>query len=101
MPTMNAKGAIYLTPECGAEELAAISRIEDRWRDLRYYVAQEPRRWVGSVRRVLAARANQGSNSIEGYNISTEDAIAAIQGAAEPTDSNWLDWQANMSYRRA
>jgi len=50
---------------------------------------------------VLAARANQGSNSIEGYNISTEDAIAAIQGATEPMDSSWQDWQANLGYRRA
>jgi Fic family protein len=92
---------IYATPECGPEEHAAIERIEARWHDLRYYVAKEPRRWVGSVRRVLAARANQGSNSIEGYNISTEDAIAAIQGAPEPTESRYEDWQANLGYRRA
>lgn len=92
---------IYATPECGPEEQAAVQRIEDRWRELRYYVALEPRRWVGSVRRVLAARANQGSNSIEGYNISTEDAIAAIQGASEPIESRWEDWEANTSYRRA
>ena len=50
---------------------------------------------------LLAAVANQGSNSIEGYNISTEDAIAAIQGAVEPMDSGWQDWQANLGYRRA
>ena len=92
---------IYATPECGTEELAAIQRIEEQWAQLRYHVANEARRWIGSVRRVLAARANQGSNSIEGYNISTEDAIAAIQGAAEPTDTSLENWHANQGYRRA
>jgi Fic family protein len=92
---------IYQMPECGAEERAAIQRIEALWRELRFYVAHDQKRWVGSVRRLLAAVANQGSNSIEGYNISTEDAIAAIQGAVEPMDSRWQDWQANLGYRRA
>jgi Fic family protein len=92
---------IYQTPECGPEEHAAIQRIEARWRELRFYVAHDHKRWVGPVRRLLAAVANQGSNSIEGYNISTEDAIAAIQGAVEPVDSRWQDWQANLGYRRA
>lgn len=40
----------------------------------------EPRRGIGSVRRVLAARAIQGSNSIEGIHVSVEDALAAIEG---------------------
>ncbi len=92
---------IYATPECGPEEQAAIARIKVRWSELRFYVAQNQKRWLGSVRRVLAARANQGSNSIEGYHISTEDAIAALQGAVEPSDSRWEDWQANLGYRRA
>lgn len=91
---------LYEVPPCGAEEQVAIERVEAVWRDLRFYVAK-PKRWMGSVRRVLAAKANQSSNSIEGYNISTEDAIAALQGAAEPTESDWEDWQANLGYRRA
>ncbi|MGD0983306.1 MAG: Fic family protein [Acidimicrobiales bacterium] len=91
---------LYETPTCGPEEEAALAKIDGVWRDLRFYVAKT-NRWVGSVRRVLAAKANQSSNSIEGYNISTEDAIAAIQGAVEPTDSGWEDWQANLGYRRA
>ena len=91
---------IYQAPPCGSEERAALDRIDGVWRELRFYVANT-HRWVGSVRRVLTAKANQSSNSIEGYNISTEDAIAALQGAVEPTDSAWEDWQANLGYRRA
>jgi len=91
---------IYQAPSCGPEKRAALQRIDDVWRDLRFYVA-DTHRWVGSVRRVLTAVANQSSNSIEGYHISTEEAIAALQGASEPTDSRWEDWQANLGYRRA
>ena len=91
---------IYQAPTSGPEKRAALARIDSLWRELRFYVA-DTRRWVGPVRRVLTAVANQSSNSIEGYNVSTEDAIAALQGAVEPTDSGWEDWQANLGYRRA
>ena len=90
---------IYDVPTLGPEEEAALASIERLRRDLRYYVA-EPRRWVGSVRRVLSARAIQGSNSIEGYNVSVEDAIAAIEGE-EPVEAAQVDRQAVQSYQRA
>lgn len=90
---------IFATPTVRAEEQAALDRIDEMRRELRFYVA-EPRRWVGPVRRVLAARAIQGSNSIEGFNVSVEDAVAAIEGD-EPQDSSDDDWRAVSSYRRA
>lgn len=90
---------IFQTPPIGPEEHNALAEIAALRRDLRYYVA-EPRRWVGSVRRVLAARAIQGSNSIEGYNVSVEDAVAAVQGE-ELAEASGVDRQAVVSYRRA
>jgi len=90
---------IFETPEIGEGEKAALQRIEELRRQLRHYVA-ERRRWVGVVRRVLGARAIRGSNSIEGFNVSVEDAIAAIEGA-EPSEARSRDWQAVMGYRRA
>ncbi|MEK8226440.1 hypothetical protein NKG05_10755 [Oerskovia sp. M15] len=39
-----------------------------------------PRRWVGRLRRTAVARAIQGSNSIEGYNVELDDADAAVEG---------------------
>ncbi len=90
---------IFTSPSVGAEEQAALDRIEEMRGELRYYVA-EPRRWVGPVRRVLAARAIQGSNSIEGFNVSVEDAVAALEGD-EPQDSKNEDFRAVSSYRRA
>ena len=90
---------IYQTPSLGPEEDAALRAIGRVRKQLRFSTA-EPRRWVGSVRRVLAARAIQGSNSIEGYHVSVEDAIAAIEGE-ELADADGLDRQAVSGYRRA
>jgi Fic family protein len=90
---------VYETPEIHAEEQAALERIDELRKKLNFYVA-EPRRWVGSVRRVLAAEAIRGSNSIEGFNVSVEDALAAIEGD-EPAEAGLKDWQAIMGYRRA
>ncbi len=90
---------IFQTPPMSFEEAAALQKIEELRRQLRFRVAQ-PRRWVGLVRRVLGARAIQGSNSIEGYDVSVEDALAAI-GGEQPTDAREEDWNAVSGYRRA
>jgi Fic family protein len=90
---------IYEIPDIREGEEAALARIEELRRQLRFYMA-EPRRWVGSVRRVLGARAIRGSNSIEGFNVSVEDALAAMEGV-EPADAQTSDWQAVTGYRRA
>ncbi len=90
---------IFQTPPMSFEEAAALQKIDELRRQLRFQVAQ-PRRWVGQVRRVLGARAIQGSNSIEGYEVSVEDAMAAI-GGEEPADAQLDDWNAVSGYRRA
>lgn len=90
---------IYEPPEVGAGERSALERIEELRQQLRFRVA-EPRRWLGSVRRVLSARAIQGSNSIEGYDVSVEDALAAVEGS-EPSEASERDWHAVLGYRRA
>lgn len=90
---------IYEIPDIEAAETVALERIEDLRRQLRHRVA-EPQRWVGSVRRVLSARAIQGSNSIEGYDVSVEDALAAVEGN-EPAEAEERDWLAVLGYRRA
>jgi hypothetical protein len=91
---------LFRTPSLGAEELAALARIDELRSQLRYYVAADPRRWLGTVRRVLAARAIQGSNTIGGFNVSVEDAVAAVEGGERQT-SREEDWQAVVGYQRA
>jgi Fic family protein len=52
------------------------------------------------MRRILAARAIQGSNSIEGFHVSIEDAVAAIEGE-ELAGAALADANAVSGYRRA
>ena len=79
-------------------------RVEDATarirRDLRQYVVTEPRRWTGLLARMTRARALAGSNSVEGINVSDEDAIAAIDGE-DPATTDRDTWRAVVGYRAA
>lgn len=80
-------------------EKDVIGRIEDARKTLKYNLAT-PRRWRGLLRRNTLARAVRGSNSIEGYNVTAEDAIAAVEGE-EPLDADREAWLAVTGYRTA
>jgi Fic family protein len=73
---------VFLTPSCDELEQRVLEMIDDARDQLRFRT-HEPHRWVGSLRRMTFARAVQGSNSIEGYNASLDDVLAAVEG--EPT----------------
>ena len=68
--------------------------------DLRRYVATEPRRWSGLLARMTRARALAASNSVEGIDVSGEDAIAAID-REDPASADRDTWQAVIGYREA
>lgn len=90
---------IYATPQLNEIEFAAIAKIEERRKSLRYRVA-EPRRWYGGLRRLVFAKAVQGSNSIEGYNASLEDVMAAVENE-EALDAATETVSALQGYRDA
>jgi len=77
--------------------LASIDALRQQ---LRYATSDNRRRWVGYLRRSTLARAVQGSNSIEGYNVTEEDAVAAID-EEEPFDAETETWMAINGYRAA
>lgn len=64
------------------------------------YALHTPARWVGVLRRNTFARAIRGSNSIEGYNVSDEDAIAVAAGEP-PLEANEETRLAVEGYRNA
>ena len=74
--------------------------IADQRVRLSSYTRSTPRRWIGSIRRRTFARAIQGSNSIEGYNASIEDAMNAIDNEP-PLDDKTETWLAINGYRQA
>lgn len=90
---------LFATPTLTAEERWVLNHVEDlrarlgaRTRELRV--------WVGLLRRVSLARAIQGSNSIEGYNVTLDDALAAAD-RNEPMDARDETWAAVQAYRDA
>ncbi len=76
---------------------AATARMRD---DLSRHVVAEPRRWTGLLARMTRARALAASNSVEGINVSDEDAIAAIDHE-DPANTDRDTWRAVVGYREA
>ena len=74
---------VYQTPVLQPVELEVLRLIESLRAELALYVNPEPRRWLGTLRRMAFARAVQASNSIEGYDASLDDVVAAVDD--EPT----------------
>jgi len=90
---------LFKLPNIGEKEKEVIERIEAVRQKLRHNLAR-PRRWTGQLRRNTLARAIRGSNSIEGFNVTAEDAIAAAEGE-EPLDADREAWLAVTGYRTA
>src|ERR1044072_1547218 len=73
---------IFRAPQLRDDEHDVMKLIANLRDELHDRVA-EPRRWAETLRRMAFARAVQGSNSIEGYNASLDDVVAAVD--SEPT----------------
>ena len=90
---------VFATPSLRDEEEAVLDLITELRDELVPRVA-EPRRWGGTLRKMSFARAVQASNSIEGYDASLDDVVAAVEG--EPTlDADTETQLALTGYRDA
>jgi Fic family protein len=89
---------IFLPPELDSHDESVLAEIEQMRRQLSGAL-RAPRRWQGTLRRSSQARAIRGSNSIEGYRVSVEDAGAAVDGepSLRATKETWAEIQ---GYRR-
>jgi Fic family protein len=90
---------LFRQPELESVEIDVLGQIGELKKALRYRT-YEPRRWDGSLRRLLFARAIQGSNTIEGYTVAIDDA-AAIADREEPLDASAETRLALQGYRDA
>jgi Fic family protein len=90
---------LFAAPTLTTEERWVLDHVEDLRARLSART-REPRIWVGLLRRAALARAIQGSNSIEGYNASIEDALAAVDDEG-PVDARDEVWRATTGYRDA
>jgi Fic family protein len=91
---------IYRLPRLTEADHAVIALLDRQRQRLRAFTDHAPRRWLGSLRRTTFARAIQGSNSIEGYHATLDQAVEAVEG--EPTlDERTETWLAITGYRNA
>jgi len=90
---------LFTLDELLPKDHEVLARIE-KMRETMQWFTRDARRWDGLLRRSLFARAIRGSNSIEGYNASIDDAIAAVEGE-EPLEAEDITWKATIGYRNA
>lgn len=91
---------IYQTPTLDDRDHGVLRMIAEQKDRLKVYVSHNPRRWFGSLRKTTFARAIQGSNSIEGYNASVDEAVNAVENDP-PLDERTEIWFALKGYRDA
>lgn len=89
---------LFRTPDPDLEDQQVITEIHDIRASLAD-VLRAPRRWNGLLRRTAAARAIQGSNTIEGYTVTDEDAVAAVDDEP-PLSADEATWAEIVAYRR-
>lgn len=90
---------IFAAPTLTGDDLQVIGKIEEMRNSLKYSIST-PMRWSGFLRRNTFARAIKGSNSIEGYNVTQEDAMAIAEGE-QPLEAERDTWMNVMGYRNA
>jgi Fic family protein len=92
--------AVFRTPQLDEPELAVIAMIDELRNSMRDRVDDSPRRWSGGLRRMLEAKAIQGSNTIEGYDASLDDVLAVMDGEP-PLDADTETRMALQGYQEA
>lgn len=90
---------LFRAPTLLPEELEVIDKINSMRQSLRYMIST-PSRWFGVLRRATLARNIRHSNSIEGINVTRDDALALVEND-EPMTAEGETWQATVGYRNA
>lgn len=91
---------LYTYGKLDGEERQVVEDIDAARHQLRHYVRQNPKRWTGLLARMTRARALRASNSIEGIDVSGEDALAAVDNE-EPAEAAKGTWRAVTGYHTA
>lgn len=91
--------SVFEAPEQSEVEMRVLNLIDELRDQMRFRVG-EPRRWFGSLRRMTFARAVQASNSIEGYDATLDDVVAAVDHE-DPLDASTETRLALDGYRDA
>lgn len=90
---------LFQVPALTDEDRRVLSEIDDLRSVLGFHL-RDARRWKGQLRRNLRARAIRGSNSIEGYDVTLDDAVALLEDE-EPLDADKMTVLEIVGYRNA
>lgn len=90
---------LFQVPEVLKDEIEVLQKINAMRQTLKYAIST-PGRWFGVLRRATLARNIRHSNSIEGINVTRDDALAAVEND-EPLTAEASAWQATLGYRNA
>ena len=91
---------IYAEPKLTVNDEKVLDKIAKQRKQLNIYTQYNQKRWTGSLRKATLARAIRGSNSIEGYDASLDEAMAAVE-EEPPLDERTETWLAINGYRSA
>jgi Fic family protein len=91
---------IFLARDMPEEYSQVIKKINELREKLRFATSDSLHRWTGLLARTTLARVIQGTNTIEGINVTLDDAVAAIDGE-EPPSAQDEDRLALLGFREA
>lgn len=91
---------IFKEPTLPHDYVQVLERIIELRGQLKAYTSDNMNRWWGPLARLAAARAMVGTNSIEGINVTLDDAVAVVDGEA-PASPQEEDKAALEGYWRA
>ncbi len=92
---------ILQTPKMSPADEAVRSLLLELWRALEVRVGNQKQRWYGVLRRSAMAANLRGSNTIEGYDVSADDALAAADEETSPFEASAENYRAVSCYRDA
>lgn len=90
---------LYSPPPLTSADAAVLDEIHAMRQELAT-VLRTPTRWEGGLRRTMLARAIRGSNSIEGYVVAEDDAVAALDDEP-PLTADQATFAEIRGYRQA
>ena len=90
---------LFKTPDLTEKDMEVIERIEVVRKTLGVAMGSK-KFWTGTLRRMTIAKAIMGSVTIEGYNVTEDDAMVAADNEV-PIDPKTEAWMALSGYRAA
>ena len=90
---------LYRTPRLTGQAETICGQIDDLRTTLKHRIGQ-PKQWTGVLSRWTFARNIQGSNTIEGYNVTEDDAVGEVADD-QPMTADRETWLAVCGYRDA